>query len=198
MQSMRCKSSPCCLGAPKQSFRFTRSLRCGRSYNQKHYLWQNCSILQTSNQVLSVILDCNEAGAASLTSELEGMRQILEEEGDADSSLFLKVLQVLSLICCKIWEMDPCDENCCAYGICGGLKMMQCAEHAAAHLVEGCRQAGWHVCPGLEPHIQPGACSGRAKSPYGARTCFPAQCSHVCWRSLHHVCMLAHLPLCCS
>ena len=55
---------------------------------------QACSSLQTSNQVLSVILECNKTGATKLTAELQEMRQALEEEGDAESSLFLKVLQV--------------------------------------------------------------------------------------------------------
>ena len=41
-----------------------------------------------------MILDCDKTEAANLTAELQEMRQILEEEGDADSSLFLKVLQV--------------------------------------------------------------------------------------------------------
>lgn len=53
--------------------------------------------LQTSNQVLSVLLKSDKAEAATLTTELQDMRTILEQEGDADSSRFLKVLQVRSL-----------------------------------------------------------------------------------------------------
>ena len=55
---------------------------------------QAALVLQTSNQVLSIMLECNKKEAANLTAELQGTRQLLEEEGDADSSLFLKVLQV--------------------------------------------------------------------------------------------------------
>lgn len=51
--------------------------------------------MQTSNQVLSVILEGNKIEATKLTTDLQDMRQTLEEEGDAESSLFLKVLQVL-------------------------------------------------------------------------------------------------------
>lgn len=51
-------------------------------------------LMQSSNRVLSVMLKSDKAQAVSLTSELQDMRQILEEEGDADSSRFLKVLQV--------------------------------------------------------------------------------------------------------
>ena len=53
-----------------------------------------CPELQTSNQVLAIMLQNDKAGAVDLTSELQDMRQILEEEGDAESSRFLKVLQV--------------------------------------------------------------------------------------------------------
>ena len=65
---------------------------------------QSCTGLQTSNQVLTVILECNKSKATHLTAELQEMRQILEEEGDADSSLFLKVLQVQPL--CPTWNPD--------------------------------------------------------------------------------------------
>lgn len=53
-----------------------------------------CPDLQTSNQVLAIMLRSDKAGAVDLTSELQDMRQSLEEEGDAESSRFLKVLQV--------------------------------------------------------------------------------------------------------
>ena len=51
--------------------------------------------VQSSNRVLSVMLKSDKAQAVSLNSELQDMRQLLEEEGDADSSRFLKVLQVI-------------------------------------------------------------------------------------------------------
>ena len=50
--------------------------------------------MQSSNRVLSVMLKSDKAQAESLTSELQVMRRLLEEEGDTDSSRFLKVLQV--------------------------------------------------------------------------------------------------------
>ena len=53
-----------------------------------------CPDLQTSNQVITIMLRSDKAGAVKLTTELQDMRQILEEEGDAESSRFLKVLQV--------------------------------------------------------------------------------------------------------
>ena len=55
---------------------------------------ENAVVMQSSNRVLSVMLKSDKAQAVSLTSELQDMRQLLEEEGDADSSRFLKVLQV--------------------------------------------------------------------------------------------------------
>ena len=50
---------------------------------------------QVSNEALAAMLNADEARAASTAAGLTDMRQYLESEGDAESSRFLAVLEVL-------------------------------------------------------------------------------------------------------
>ena len=55
-------------------------------------------LAQVSNQTLSVMLSNDALAASSLDDELLQTRQLLEGEGDIESSRFLKVLQVRSAV----------------------------------------------------------------------------------------------------
>lgn len=52
--------------------------------------------LQVSNQAVQCMLDNNSFAATDLNDQLQATRQLLEGEGDIDSSRFLRVLQVLA------------------------------------------------------------------------------------------------------
>lgn len=59
------------------------------------FLHPCCKIEQASNQTLAAMLDNSETEASRVSGELQEMRMYLEAEGDQESSLFLKTLQVL-------------------------------------------------------------------------------------------------------
>ncbi len=54
---------------------------------------------QVSNQTLGAMLENNEVEASKVSAELQEMRSFLEGEGEGESSQFLKVLQVVSVLC---------------------------------------------------------------------------------------------------
>lgn len=65
---------------------------------------------QVSNQTLEAMLENNEAHASRVSAELQEMRSYLEGEGERESSLFLKVLQVCSLF---MLTPDPLKSSTC-------------------------------------------------------------------------------------